>query len=32
MPVQKVIKEGKVPVNIYTNDIDHGAYDQLAIL
>lgn len=30
MPIQKVIKKGKVPVNIYTNDIDHGAYDQLA--
>jgi tRNA-splicing ligase RtcB len=30
MPIQKVIKKGKVPVNIYTSDIDHGAYDQLA--
>ncbi len=30
MPIQKVIKKGKVPVNIYTNDIDHGAIDQLA--
>ncbi len=30
MPVQKVITKGKVPVNIYTNDIDHGAYDQLS--
>ncbi len=29
MPIQKRITKGKVPVNIYTNDIDHGAYEQL---
>lgn len=29
MPIQKKITKGKVPVNIYTNDIDHGAYEQL---
>jgi tRNA-splicing ligase RtcB len=30
MPIQKIITKGKVPVNIYTEDIDHGAYDQLS--
>jgi len=29
MPIQLKITKGKVPVNIYTNDIDPGAYDQL---
>ena len=30
MPVFKTINKGKVPVKIYTEDIDHGAYNQLA--
>lgn len=30
MPIKRVITKGKVPVNIYTEDIDQGAYDQLA--
>jgi len=30
MPIKRVINKGKVPVKIYTDDIDHGAYDQLA--
>ena len=30
MPIKQVIKKGKVPVKIYTNDIDPGAYEQLA--
>lgn len=30
MPVKKVIKTGRVPVNIYTDDIEASAYDQLA--
>lgn len=29
MPVKKEITKGKVPVKIYTDDIDHGAYEQL---
>jgi len=29
MPIKKVITKGKVPVSIYTDDIDHGAYEQL---
>ena len=29
MPIQKTITKGKVPVNIYTDEIDHGAYEQL---
>lgn len=32
MPIQRVIKKGKVPVNIYTDDIDHGAYEQLSLI
>ncbi len=30
MPIQNIITKGKVPVNIYTDDIDHSAYDQLS--
>ena len=30
MPIKQVITKGKVPVKIYTNDIDPGAYEQLA--
>lgn len=30
MPIQKVMSKGKVPVKIYTEDIDHGAMQQLA--
>ena len=30
MPVFKTINKGKVPVKIYTEDIDHSAYNQLA--
>lgn len=29
MPVKKVITKGKVPVKIYTDDIEHTAYQQL---
>ena len=29
MPIKKVITKGKVPVKIYTNDIEHEAYQQL---
>lgn len=29
MPVKKEITKGKVPVKIYTDEIDHGAYEQL---
>jgi len=32
MPIKRVIKKGKVPVKIYTDDIDHSAYDQLSKL
>lgn len=30
MPVKKVLKKGKVPVMIYTDEIDHGAMQQLS--
>lgn len=30
MPVKKLITKGRVPVKIYTEDIDHGAMAQLA--
>jgi len=30
MPIMRTIKKGRVPVKIYTDDIDPGAYDQLA--
>ena len=30
MPIQKIMTKGKVPVKIYTEDIDHGAMQQLA--
>lgn len=29
MPIKKLIKKGKVPVKIYTEDIEHEAYQQL---
>lgn len=29
MPIQKTISKGKVPVKIYTDDIDHSAMQQL---
>lgn len=29
MPIKKIITKGKVPVKIYTNDIEHEAYQQL---
>ncbi len=29
MPVQRVISRGKVPVKIYTDDIEHEAMQQL---
>lgn len=29
MSIQKKITKRKVPVNIYANDIDHGAYEPL---
>ena len=29
MPVKKIITKGKVPVKIYTDDIDMSAYQQL---
>lgn len=29
MPIQKIITKGKVPVKIYTEDIEHEAYQQL---
>lgn len=29
MPVQKVISKGKVPVKIYTDEVDHAAMQQL---
>ena len=29
MPVQRVISKGKVPVKIYTDDIEHQAMEQL---
>lgn len=32
MPVMRTINKGRVPVKIYTDDIDSGAYDQLANL
>ena len=32
MPIKQVIIKGKVPVKIYTDDIDPGAYDQLCNL
>ena len=30
MPVKTLIREGHVPVKVYTDDIDNGAYQQLA--
>ena len=30
MPIKRVISKGKVPVKIYTDDVDHGAIAQLA--
>lgn len=30
MPIKRVITKGKVPVKIYTDDIDPSAYEQLA--
>ncbi len=32
MPIQKVISKGRVPVKIYTEDIDYSAINQLANL
>ena len=32
MPITKIITKGKVPVKIYTDDIEHQAYQQLANL
>lgn len=29
MPIQKIISKGKVPIKIYTDEIDHGAMQQL---
>ena len=29
MPIQRIITKGHVPVKIYTDEIDHGAYQQL---
>ncbi len=29
MPIQRVITKGRVPVKIYTDDIEHSAYEQL---
>ncbi len=29
MPIIKTINKGKVPVKIYTDDIEHEAYQQL---
>ncbi len=29
MPIQKIISKGKVPVKIYTDEVDHGAMQQL---
>ncbi len=29
MPIKKIITKGKVPVKIYTDDIEHQAYQQL---
>ena len=29
MPIKTVITKGKVPVKIYTDDIEHQAYQQL---
>ena len=29
MPIKTIITKGRVPVKIYTDDIDSGAYDQL---
>ena len=30
MPIMRTINKGRVPVKIYTDDIDSGAFDQLA--
>lgn len=30
MPIKRVISKGKVPVKIYTDDIEHTAINQLA--
>ena len=29
MPIKQIISKGRVPVKIYTDDIDHSAYEQL---
>ncbi len=29
MPIQKIITKGRVPVKVYTTDIEHAAYQQL---
>lgn len=30
MPIQKIMTKGRVPVKIYTQDVDHGAMQQLS--
>jgi len=30
MPIKRIINKGRVPVKIYTDDLDSGAYDQLS--
>ncbi|MCP4993294.1 MAG: RtcB family protein, partial [Gammaproteobacteria bacterium] len=30
MPIKRVITKGRVPVKIYTDDVEHAALDQLA--
>lgn len=29
MPIKQLITKGKVPVKIYTDDVEHEAYQQL---
>lgn len=29
MPIKSIIKKGRVPVKVYTDDIEHSAYEQL---
>jgi tRNA-splicing ligase RtcB len=30
MPIRRTINKGRVPVKIYTNQVEHGALNQLA--